>query len=119
MQTCMPGHRCGTMGLARAAHRTVCSKEHTPACTQCASMHVFSPLPLHRLPSVTVTYQGLSVETDAAVGAAGIPTVARFLGGDLLAAAQRALAGSDAASRSVRLPVLRDVQGVLKPVRSR
>lgn len=70
-----------------------------------------------KLPSVTVTYQGLSVETDAAVGAAGIPTVARFLGGDLLAAAQRALAGSDAASRSVRLPVLRDVQGVLKPGR--
>jgi len=67
---------------------------------------------------VTVTYQNLSVETDAAVGAAGIPTVARFLGGDLLASAQRALAGRNATSRTVRLPVLRDVQGVLKPVSS-
>lgn len=71
-----------------------------------------------RLPSVTVTYQNLSVETDAAVGAAGIPTVARFLGGDLLASAQRALAGRNATSRTVRLPVLRNVQGVLKPVSS-
>lgn len=70
-----------------------------------------------KLPSVTVTYQDLSVETDAAVGAAGIPTVARYLGGDLLASAQRALAGGDASARTVRLPVLRGVQGVLCPGR--
>lgn len=81
-------------------------------------------LPACRLPTITVTYQGLSVETDAAVGSAGIPTVARWLGGDQLAAAGRRLralaggSGADAASgsRTVLLSILQDVQGVLKPV---
>lgn len=69
-----------------------------------------------RLPCVTVAYQGLSVETDAAVGAAGIPTVARWMGGDLLAAAGKALAGGGATARTVRLPILCNVQGALQPV---
>ena len=92
--------------IRRLARLPASSAGPTPCCTVSC-----------RLPSVTVTYQDLSVETDATVGAAGIPTVARYLGGDLLASAQRALAGGDASARTVRLPVLRGVQGVLCPVR--
>lgn len=122
MQTCMPGQHgsrscCTPNCVLERAHASASAAKHAMR----VPIHLLQTalILLHRLPSITVTYQGLSVETDAAVGAAGIPTVARFLGGDLLAAAQRALAGGDAASSSVRLPVLRDVQGVLKPVRSR
>lgn len=74
-----------------------------------------------------MAYQGLSVETDAAVGSAGIPTVARWLGADQVAAAGQRLqalasgsgAGQGGGSRTVLLPILRDVQGALKPVRER
>ena len=66
-----------------------------------------------RLPCITVAYQGLSVETDAAVGAGGIPSVSRWLGLDALLAC-----GRGAGPRgTVRLPILRGVRGVLRPGR--
>ena len=58
----------------------------------------------------------LSIETDAAVGAAGIPTVASWLGIDALRAAGRRLAGKGSGPTTHRLPILRGVQGVLRPV---
>ncbi|PSC75525.1 pleiotropic drug resistance 5-like isoform A [Micractinium conductrix] len=73
-----------------------------------------------KLPSITVTYQGLSVETDAAVGAAGIPTVARWLGaGAVRAAGRRVLGGGGGggAPRTRCLTILRGAQGVLRPGR--
>lgn len=76
--------------------------------------------PDRRLPSVTVTYEGLNVETDAAVGAAGIPTVAQWLGADRAVALGRGLLqgrlGGAGQRTTRRLPILRDVKGVLQPV---
>ncbi|KAL4448626.1 hypothetical protein ABPG75_005845 [Micractinium tetrahymenae] len=66
-----------------------------------------------RLPSLEVAYKDLSVETDAAVGAAGIPTVASWLGGQRLAAAL----GRSSGRHTLRLPILRGVKGVLRPGR--
>ena len=60
------------------------------------------------------------METDAAVGAAGIPTVARWLGaGAVRAAGRRVLGGGGGggAPRTRCLTILRGAQGVLRPVR--
>lgn len=74
------------------------------------------PLPPARLPSITVAYQGLSVETDAAVGAAGIPSISRWVGLDALLSGDLLRRGGGARS-TARLPIIRGIQGVLRPVR--
>lgn len=75
-----------------------------------------SPPALIRLPCITVAYTDLAIETDAAVGAAGIPTVASWLGIDALRACGRRLACKGSGPTTCRLPILRGVQGVLRPV---
>ena len=62
-----------------------------------------------------MAYRDLSVETDAKVGAAGIPSVTRWLGLNSLASCS-AVRGGAAARGATRMPILRGVQGVLQPV---
>lgn len=63
-----------------------------------------------------MSYQGLSVETDAAVGATGIPSLTRWLGMNHLL--RLAGGGGGGGRNTIRLPILREVKGVLRPVRS-
>ena len=55
------------------------------------------------------------METDAAVGAAGIPSVYRFLG--LTQMVQLIKLHGCSSRTTVRLPILQGVRGVLRPVR--
>ena len=81
-------------------------------CLACLPPH---PHPPHRLPSITVSYEGLSVETDAAVGAAGIPSLTRWLGVDRLLRLTGG-GGGGSGCNTIRLPILREVKGLLRPV---
>jgi hypothetical protein len=64
-----------------------------------------------------VSYEGLSVETDAAVGAAGIPSLTRWLGVDRLLCVGGGGGSGSSGRNTIRLPILREVKGVLRPVR--